>query len=162
MLFREDVKHDDCSQDEHLVMPTHQQFVQRYFQLQFSSKSFSHHAISQSFIRQLLYMQDRIIRLSVSWPSSACVRELPVALLQRNLFLRIYKSAVFYKGFILQSLESIGLFSLFFLILVLSVCLWLCFINLQYNPYKGFLTLAPLNAITKYLTVDVMLFIVSH
>jgi len=79
--------------------------------------SLTMHAISQSFIRQLLYMQDRIIRLSVSWPSSVCVSELPVALLQRNLFLRTYKSAVFYKGFILQSLESIGLFSLFFFIL---------------------------------------------
>lgn len=100
-------------------------------------QNLSHHTISQPF---MLYMQDRIVRLSVSWPSSACVRELPVALLQRNLFLRIYKSAVFYKGFVLQSLESIGLFSLFFfphsfymiqMHASKSVCLWLCFINLQ-------------------------------
>lgn len=40
LLFIEDVKHDGCSEDEHLVMPTHQQFVQRYFTCNFHQKSF--------------------------------------------------------------------------------------------------------------------------
>ncbi len=69
-----------------------------------------HHVISQPFMRLLLYMLDRIVRLSVSGSFFACVREFPVTLLQRNIFLRIYKSAVFYKGFVLQSLESIVFF----------------------------------------------------
>lgn len=111
-----------------------------------------HHVISQPFMRLLLYMRDRIVRLSISWPFFASVRELPVALLQRNLFLRIYKSAVFYKGFVLQSLESIGLFFLFFLLLSVrfscmhqSLSFYDCpLLILQYDPYEGFLALAPL------------------
>lgn len=99
-------------------------------------------------MRLLLNMLDRIVRLSVSGPFFACVMEFPVALLQRNLFLKIDKSAVFYKGFVLQSLESIALFFLLFIkfnCMHQSQSVYDCaLLILQYDPHKGFLALASL------------------
>lgn len=65
---------------EHLAMPTHQQFVQKYFQLKFSSKSFALMQYIPAFHKIVIYVELYKIVFSMTLFCSSSVRQLPVAL----------------------------------------------------------------------------------